>query len=166
MIVIVIGLPGSGKSYFAERLARMIRAEYVNSDRLREEMFRTRTYTDEEKNAVYNAMLAKMKEALLQKRTIVLDATFHKETKRKEFTREVAGGENIVFIEVKADENIIRERLKNRRPHSEADFNVYLLIQQQWTPLNGRHLLLESTNNNIKNMLQKAAVYLQQNHDK
>jgi predicted kinase len=129
-------------------------------------MFSSRTYTEKEKNAVYNAMLAKMKEAVLQEKSIVMDATFYKEDIRKPFIDAAGGEEKVVFIEVKADEDIIRERLKNGRPDSEADFEIYQLIKQQWEPVNGRHLLLESTNNNIENMLQKAAVYLQQHDDK
>jgi len=37
---------------------------------------------------------------------------------------------------------------------------VYKLIQKQWEPFNEQHLVLESTNNNIEEMLLKAAQYL------
>lgn len=166
MIVIVLGLPGSGKSYFAERLAGTLNAGYVNSDRLRKQMFATRMYTQQEKDSVYTAMLKKVKEALSQNRSIVLDATFHRAKTRQLFISEVNGKENILFIEVWAAEDIIRERLKNARPDSEADFEIYRLIQQQWEPLKETHLLLESSNSNIENMLQAAAAYLQQKNDK
>ena len=112
MIVIVFGLPGSGKSFFASRLAKMINADYINSDRLRKEMFKDRTYSEQEKAAIYNAMLEKMKEAINQNRNLVLDATFHKNEIRKLFIQEGEGKDDIFFIEVEADENIIRERLK------------------------------------------------------
>ena len=57
MVIIVCGLPGSGKSYFAERLAKKIDADYVNSDRLRKELFPSRTYSDREKATVYWRMV-------------------------------------------------------------------------------------------------------------
>jgi len=161
MIVIVFGLPGSGKSYFASRLAKMIDAGYVNSDRLRKEMFKKRTYSVEEKAAVYHAMLEKMKEALNKNMNLVLDATFHKTENRQPFILETEGKDGIFFIEVRADENIISQRLKKSRPDSEADFDVYRFIQQHWEPLDKQHLLLESTDENIDKMLQKAAEYLQ-----
>jgi len=146
----------------------MINAGYVNSDRLRKEMFKNRTYSAQEKAAVYNAMLEKMKEALNQNRNMVLDATFHKSETRRPFIQETEGKDGIFFIEVRADENITRERLKKSRPDSEADFEVYKFIQQHWEPLNKHHLLLllESTDENISNMLQKAAEYLQWKDDK
>lgn len=165
MIIIVCGLPGSGKSYFASRLAEMINSEYVNSDRIRKEMFRERTYTEQEKAKVYDAMLERMKEAMNQKKNLVLDATFHKKETRKPFIEKTKGKGNIFFIEVRAGENIIRERLKKSRPYSDADFEVYKLIRQQWESLKEPHLLLESNNENIEIMLQKSVDYLHLNDD-
>lgn len=166
MVVIVFGLPGSGKSYFASRLAKMIRADYINSDKLRKEMFKERTYSKQEKAAVYRKMLAKMTEAVNQNRNVVLDATFHKNDTRKTFEQEMEGKGGIYFIEVQANENIIRERLRKERPYSEADFEVYKLIRRHHEPLSDPHLLLESTDENIYDMLQKAADYLKWKDDK
>ncbi len=165
MIIIVFGLPGSGKSYFASRLAAMLKAEYVNSDRLRKEMFQQRTYSNEEKALVYKKMHEKMQRAVVEKESIVLDATFHKRETRELFTDNVQAGA-ITFIEVWATEKITEERLKQTRPDSEADFEVYKFIKQHFEPLEKDHLLLESTNDNIDNMLQEAAAYLRLNDDK
>jgi predicted kinase len=166
MIVIVFGLPGSGKSFFASRLAKMSNADYINSDRIRKDIFTNRTYSEQEKAAIYNVMLEKMKKAIHQNRNLVLDATFHKSKTRQPFIEETRGKRSVFFIEVRADENIIRERLKKDRPDSEADFEVYKLIRQQWEALNEPHLMLESTDENIDDMLQKAAAYLHLKNDK
>jgi predicted kinase len=166
MVVIVSGLPGSGKSYFASRLATTISAEYINSDRLRKEMFKERTYSNQEITAVYHSMLAKMMEAVNQNRNVVLDATFHKNDTRKLFVKEMEGKGGVYFIEVQANENIIRERLKKERPFSEAGFEVYKLVRRHREPLTNPHLLLESTDGNIDSMLQKAADYLKKKDDK
>lgn len=159
MIIFVFGLPGSGKSYFSSRLAALIDAEYVNSDRLRKEMFQKRTYSDQEKEAVYMKMLEKMQSATDLKKHLVFDATFHKNKMRKLFTDKIKEND-FTFIEVWAAESITRERLKQNRPDSDADYEVYKLIKQQWEPLEEPHLLLESTNNNIDNMLQSTLQHL------
>lgn len=166
MIVVVFGLPGSGKSYFASRLAKMINAGYINSDRLRKDMFKDRTYSEEEKAAVYKAMVDKMKEAINQNRNLVLDATFHKNETRKRLIQDTERKDDILFIEVKADENIIKERLKAERPYSEADFEVYKSIRKHYERMNEPHLILESTNKNVDYMLQKAVDYLKRKDDK
>lgn len=164
MVIIVFGLPGSGKSYFASRLAGMMQAVHINSDRLRKEMFPQRSYTDREKGVVYNEMLKKAKEAIAQNKNVVLDATFHSNEKRALFEEAIKGEARVFFIEIIADEALIMQRLKKERPESEADFEVYKKIRQQWEPLNASHLILESTNANADAMLLEAAQYLK--HDK
>jgi predicted kinase len=166
MIVIVFGLPGSGKSYFAAHLADLINADYVNSDQLRKKMFSKRSYSDTEKAAVYDEMLKEMKKAVGEGRNIVLDATFYKRRIRDKFeqNRKVRG--NIYFIEVVAREKLTRERLALTRADSEADFGVYKLIHEEWEPMERPHLVLQSTNDNLDDMLQKADAYLRANNDK
>ncbi|NNE77594.1 MAG: ATP-binding protein [Pricia sp.] len=158
MVVLVLGLPGSGKSYFAKRLAEKIHAEYVNSDQLRKLLFSKRTYSEFEKAAVYEAMLKKMNEANAKKNNVVLDATFHKKSARALFVGNTK--EKICFIEIWADESIIKERLKKVRPFSEADYEIHKQIKQEWEPLEEDHLRLKSTDKNIDDMLQRAVDYL------
>jgi predicted kinase len=130
MMIIVFGLPGSGKSYFASRLADKINADYINSDKLRRMMIDKRTYTANEKLAVYDEMLKQALEAGKKRTNIVLDATFYKNAIRKIFIGGVENGADIRFIEVRADESLIRERLKKPREYSEADFEVYKKIKK------------------------------------
>ncbi|MDP4284291.1 MAG: ATP-binding protein [Bacteroidota bacterium] len=165
MVVIVFGLPGSGKSYFASKLAKKIKADYVNSDRIRKKMFKKRTYSKEEKEAVYHKMLDMMKEDVNQNRNVILDATFHTKETRQPFMKEMERKGGIYFIEITAAENITRERLKRERPYSEADFKVYKIISSKNEPLMEPHLVLNSTNNNIKEMLEKACDYLKCKND-
>lgn len=160
MIVIVYGLPGSGKSYLASRLADSIHSAYVNSDRVRKELFAKRDYTDQEKKAVYKEMLKEMNRAIDQNYDLILDATFHQKQTRELFIKAAEGKETIFFIEVVADEAVIKERLKKERPFSEADYEVYRIISQKNEPLSEPHLILQSTNDNIDEMLQKAVAYL------
>ena len=166
MVIIVFGLPGSGKTYFASCLTKLLRSDYINSDRLRKELFKERTYSEQEIATVYNEMLVKMRAAVNQKKNLVLDATFHKNDKREPFVKEMEGKGGIYFIEVRANENLIQERLKKDRPYSEADFEVYNFIRKHWEPLNEPHLLLESTGENVDTMLQKAVDYLKWKDDK
>ena len=161
IVVIVFGLPGTGKSYFASRLAERINAEYINSDRLRKELFPERTYSDVEKEMVYREMLKKTKTALNENTNVVLDATFYKNNVRNRLLEEIKNNAEISFIEISAGEDIIKQRLQKERPYSEADFGIYKLIQQQWEPLNAPHLILSSTDYTINDMLQRAMDHLQ-----
>ncbi|MEJ7738731.1 MAG: AAA family ATPase [Chitinophagaceae bacterium] len=166
MVAIVFGLPGSGKSYFASRLAHLINAEYINSDRVRRTFPDNRTYSLNEKVLVYNKMLARMREMLKENRNLVMDATFYKSDIRRKFINEAKPNEKISFIEVRANESVISERLKETRADSEADFEVYKKIKNEWEPLYQDHLILQSTDDNIEEMLHIAQSYLHLRNDK
>lgn len=153
MIVIVFGLPGCGKTYFAGRLADEIHADLIQSDKLRKKMFDARTYSDNEKLHVYDEMMIQTKNCLKQNKNVVIDATFHRDKIRKKFIQEMP---EIFFIEIIADEQLIGERLKRKRADSEADFEVYKKIKSAWEPMHEHHLILQSGNDNIKDMLQTA----------
>ena len=114
-VVIVFGLPGTGKSYFASRLAGLTNAAYINSDRLRKELLATRTYSDKEKEIVYREILEKTKRAINENTNVVLDATFYKNDIRNRLLEEIKNSAEISFIEIRANEDIIMQRLQKRK---------------------------------------------------
>ena len=60
MIVIVFGLPGSGKSYFATRLVKKLKARYVSSDIIRKDFTFKSKYSYSAKWRMYMKMLEEM----------------------------------------------------------------------------------------------------------
>jgi predicted kinase len=166
MIIIVFGLPGSGKSYFASRLAEKINAGYISSDIVRKKMFDKRRYSSEEKLLVYDEMLRQMREAAKKHTYVVLDATFYKDDIREKFVKEAKDIYDVIFIEVRAEEYVVKKRLEKARKESEADFEVYKKIKTEWEPLSEEHLILQSTDNNIQDMLEKTSAYFHLKNDK
>lgn len=166
MIIIVFGLPGSGKSYFAMKLAKKLQARYVNSDVIRNELFAVKEYSQEEKMKVYNEMIREMKKAIQQNANIILDATFYKKSIRNKFSEAVKEfGQSIIFIEVWADQKIIIERLSRKRQYSDADYSVHLFIKEVFEPMKREHLILHSTQENIGEMMDVALKYIQIRHE-
>jgi predicted kinase len=129
-------------------------------------MVGSRTYSQEEKLLVYYEMINQMQLAVKEKKDVVLDGTFYKHSIRKFFIQKANRAGGIIFIEVRAEESLIQERLQHKRIDSEADFKVYNVIKAQWEPLGEKHLILQSTNDNITSMLQTAIDYLQLKNDK
>jgi len=158
--IAVSGLPGSGKSFFASRLAERLGAEYLSSDRIRRETVAVRTYGTAEKAAVYDLLAGRAAEALAKGRAVVVDATFHAGNARSRLRQALPPGTTVVFIEVTAREALIRQRVAGPRAFSEADFSVYLMIREAWEPLPEDHLTLESTDDNIDAMLASAIAHL------
>jgi predicted kinase len=102
-------------------------------------------------------MLNNMLDLIDKEKDVVLDASFYTNKIREPFLN--CRKTTLAIIEVWADENIIKLRLEKTRPYSEADFEVYQLLKQQWEPLEQPHLILES--GDIDNMLSRAVKYLQ-----
>ncbi|OMP75189.1 MULTISPECIES: ATP-binding protein [unclassified Chitinophaga] len=165
MVIIVTGLPGSGKSYLAVRLADELQAAYASSDRIRKKMIPNRTYSVKEKESVYDEMCNRMVAAIQAERDIVLDATFYRDSLREKFILEAGPESQIRLIEVTAAESLIKERLGQKRADSEANFHVYQQLKAQYEPIHVPHLTLVSTNNNIGEMLDSALKYIRSNHD-
>ena len=159
MIIIVCGLPGSGKSYFAQRLSQMLQAAYISSDVVRKELFRLPSYSDEEKRKVYDEMLRRISDAEYYKE-VVVDATFSEVETRQKFITETRKIATVYIVEIVADEDLIKERLAVPRQDSDADFAVYKKMKSTWPLFKEPHLVLHSTNNNIADMLDETSDYL------
>jgi predicted kinase len=161
MMIIVSGLPGSGKSYFASRLSEELSATYISSDLTRKEIDAQGQYAFEDKLNVYEEMAYGAGQQLRNGKRVVIDATFYRKEMRELFyTLAKLLDIKIVFIEIVADEEIIAERLSKPRLTSEADYSVYKFVKSQYEALDREHLVIESTNDNIEGMLMKAVDYI------
>lgn len=160
MTIIVFGLPGSGKSVFAEALAEKKSATYLNSDRIRQNFQRENLYGKMAKMHVYEEMKTMTVDALNHGEMVVVDATFYREYLREWFTLDLPG--KSFFIEIYADESVIRSRLSSKRLYSDADFEVYQKIKSFFEPMQKPHLMLDSSHSTIEEMLRFGEDYLLQ----
>lgn len=166
-IILVTGLPGSGKSYFARRLAGRLGAEHINSDAVRKVMGAAGKYSFEDKLLVYTQMAKMAERCLNEHKRVVVDATFYHPAMRNMFlSLAERHAVDIYFIQITAKETLIEERLRKPREDSEADFQVYKSIRDQLQQMTNPHLKLESTNDNIESMLDEAIAYTSGRHDR
>lgn len=154
-IVLVGGLPGSGKSFFASRLAEAAGAIYLSSDKLRKTMAASGKYTRADKLAVYRALALRTEETREKNTWVVVDATFSHRDMRNIFL-DLAARLFVpcVFIWLYADEALIKQRLGKPRPDSEADYAVYETLRDQCEAIETPHTTLESTSDNIDTLLE------------
>lgn len=166
LAILIAGLPGSGKTYFAKRLAPALGAAYFSTDIMRKTKAPDRTYTHAEKTSVYHELLDRFQHALRSAQTVVMDATFYREDIRDEFERAAkAAMARVVWIEVRADEALIRTRLAQPREDSDADFTVYQKLKAEYEPITQPHLVLYSDHNDVAAMITQAQAWIQQTHD-
>lgn len=73
-LILLVGLSGSGKSTFAQKLAKEEKAIIISSDAIREEVFNN--YEDQEHNAeVFQIYHKRIRKALNNKQNVIADAT-------------------------------------------------------------------------------------------
>jgi predicted kinase len=166
MIVAVFGLPGSGKTFLAAQLAVRIKGPHISSDIVRQTMFQNGQYDEQSKLEVYQKMFAMAETAHRKQKPVVMDATFFKAQVRQLLQEKAVQWHTpLYFIEVRASEQVIKQRLREKRPDSDADFQVYLTIKQAFEPLNEAHLILYSDTEKLSDMLHKALEYICYTHE-
>jgi predicted kinase len=161
MLILVFGLPGSGKTYFASHLAKRLNAVHLSSDIVRQETGAWNKYSTASKESVYDALFEETRRNVLSGNTVVVDATFYRKKHRDKFIKEAKRlAVRCKLIEVRAMEKTIRQRVSKPRADSQADFEVYKKIKGEFEPVTEDHLVLFSDKGDISAMLVKAAAYL------
>lgn len=124
---IVCGLPGTGKSTFAERIRDIFDISLFQSDRLRRELpeygehtgpvrFGEGIYKPALRGRVYGLLLARAQEELKKGASVVLDATFSSRKWRGEAVRLAEDLDaSLFFVECACGKAVMLERLGRRR---------------------------------------------------
>lgn len=162
MLILITGLPGAGKSTFALALAATNGAVHLNTDRVRAKLGLRGHYDAESKQKVYTCLLDMLESHLQAGEDAIVDATLYQHAIRTPFTDMAAKYHTPVkWIEIRAKESDIRKRLENKRPFSEADFQVYLQLKKVYEPLLFPHLVLQSDNRPMNELVAEALTYLE-----
>src|SRR3990172_5910223 len=75
VLVVVSGLPGTGKSYFCQRLAERLPFLILETDALRRRLFSRPSYRPGESQRLFAAVHGLLEELLEQGISVLLDAT-------------------------------------------------------------------------------------------
>lgn len=163
-IIMITGLPGTGKSTFAKALAEATGGKHLNTDIIRDALGKRGQYDTDTKIAIYAEMLRQTALLLEKDYNVVVDGTFYQKKLRQPYIALAQKyGATVHWMEISADESIIRTRVNGRREHSEADFDVYLKIKSQYENLEAPHLDLRSDKLSVSEMVEKAKAYLKIN---
>jgi len=153
-LVVLCGLPRTGKSTLARRLAGFLDAEVLSSDAVRLSAFPPETtdpktrYAEEVSAEVYRRLRLEAETNLQKGRSVVLDATSLLIEGRRDLV-EVSRktGAPLLFISCSADEETVARRAEGGQRDlgdvSEADFAVYRRMKEQMNAQPDRFALPE-----------------------
>jgi predicted kinase len=137
-LVVVMGLPGVGKSHCARLLCARLGAAHLASDELRSRLFIAPSYADEENRVVFAAATAIADALLGDGHRVVVDAT-NLIARNRAATVAAARrrGIPVIYVRITAPDADARVRLASRRSarapedHSEADERIYERMRAQ-----------------------------------
>jgi hypothetical protein len=152
-LVVTVGLPGSGKSTFARRLARETGATVLESDALRRLLFGIPVYSALESRRLFEAINASARELLEHGRDVIIDATNVRESDRLPiYALAEATGSRLLLLSFTADSPVIESRLRARSSgthvtdSSTAGLAIYHMLAERAEPLTREHWIIDTTN--------------------
>jgi aminoglycoside phosphotransferase family enzyme/predicted kinase len=138
-LLLVAGLPGSGKSALARGLAEqagflVIRSDVVRKELAAQSQYQDNLYTPQWTERTYAECARQAEEYLFEGKRVLVDATFREESKRRSFLELATRcGVPGAILVCRAETETIRRRLAGRRGDaSDADWSVYREMTATW----------------------------------
>lgn len=159
VFIALTGLPGTGKSYFTQRLAEKLPLAVLESDALRKALFPQPKYTWWESARLFRACYYLIEELLDSGISVIMDATNLSERNRKKLYN-IAEQAKVKFILVKvvAPSKLVKERLEKRisdqLTQSDADWRVYQAMKPKVEKIRLKHYVVD-TSKDIEPIINK-----------
>ena len=114
-LILLYGLPGSGKSFFARQASDLLHIPHISSDRIRYELFEKPTYSKEEQTIVLNLMYMMLEEYAKLGLSAIFDVSINKLQDRRAI-RDLARKYNMtpLLVWLQADTESCFFRAKSR----------------------------------------------------
>ncbi len=158
-LIVVSGLPGTGKTYFCTQLAERLPFVILESDALRKTLFPLPSYSPNESSHLFRA-IHRLIETLLKKGiSLILDATNLSEQNR-EYLYSIAEhlDAKLILVRVEAPSQVVYERLKTRlenpKGKSDAEWTVYQRMKPSVQKIRRNHYAVD-TSRDITPVLDK-----------
>ena len=153
VLVMLTGLPGTGKSNLARQLAEVLPFAIVESDQVRKILFPQCEYTGEESRWVHRTCHALMDKLLLKGVRVIYDATNLHERHRELVYRLADGMEvKLIVVKVVSPEAVASQRLRDRQGDvkddddvSDADVKVYRRMSRSVDPIRRSHVVVDTS---------------------
>ncbi|HET6622427.1 MAG TPA: ATP-binding protein [Candidatus Saccharimonadales bacterium] len=125
LMIVMTGLPGSGKSFFADQFAETFKAPLISADKLRQIVAPSASFSREENQVIHQLTVNQLGQVLKTQKTVIFDGLANGRSERAELSRMAkAAGYRLLIIWVQVDEaSALRRSVQpNRRTkHFDSD---------------------------------------------
>ncbi len=160
-LIVVSGLPGTGKSYFCSELAERLPFLILESDALRKTLFSSPSHSRQESSRLFQVSHLLIQKLLERGIPVILDATNLAEGHRERLYNIAERlGVKLILVRVEAPPEVVRERLKARQQgadpenRSDADWEVYQRMKPTVEKIRRNHFAVD-TSRDITPVLDK-----------
>jgi predicted kinase len=152
-LLIMVGLPGTGKSSVVESLQKSLPCVVISTDGVRGYVRNSPVYTAAEMALVYEACYSLIEKRLKQGQRVVFDASNSLQS-RRDYLTGIANrcGAPVTICSVQASQEAIQQRLyqringaRRKTDMSDADWTVYKWMVETQEPVVGPHLIVDTT---------------------
>lgn len=149
--VVVSGLPGTGKSYFSNKLAERLPFVVLESDALRKTLFLSPNYGAAESARLFQAIHLLIERLLKKGIPLILDATNLSERYRERlYSIADRLDVKLILVSVEAPPEVIQERLTRpaaatSRSSSDAGWEVYQRMKLTAEKIRRRHYVVDTS---------------------
>jgi predicted kinase len=161
VIIMLNGLPGTGKSYLAGKLSERLPFMIVESDAVRKELFPKPSYSARENANVFNAVHYLIEDLLQNNTSVIFDATNLEEKHRKTVYKIAERtGARLILVEVEAPPELVQKRLKARLlkrdsdDYSDATWAIYQKMKRTAEKISRPHYTV-NTGGDITPIIEK-----------
>ncbi|MCD5413235.1 MAG: ATP-binding protein [Dehalococcoidia bacterium] len=161
-LIVLSGLPGTGKSYISRKLAERLPCVILSSDTMRRALFPSPVFNAGENQRLFAAMHILIEDLLRKNVAILLDATNLVERHRERLYCIIDRLRvKIIILRVEAPPEVVQERLQARMAmdntspdSSDADFGVYLRMKTNKQRIRRQHFAVD-TSRDIAPVIEK-----------
>lgn len=152
VLLVMVGVPGTGKSYFVRRLADRIPLAVVQTDQIRRQLVTKPTYSQEENRRVFSIAHREIGRLLRAGKSVAFDATNLYERRRLALYRIAERyGARLVIVRTVAPDEVVAERLQMRLrgadpvDMSEAGWDVYSRMKGEFEEIRRPHIVVDTS---------------------
>lgn len=132
LVIMVIGFPGAGKSFFARHFSMTYGAAVVSFDRLQFELFNKALFSSQELDLLRRIMGYQMEELFKTKRSFIVDGSCNTKAERTAIEEKAQKlGYDTLTIWIQTEETTAMTRATKRKPRKPDDrYNPAITPQQ------------------------------------
>lgn len=151
-LIVVSGLPGTGKSFFCRKLVERLPFRILGSDALRRILFPAPQYDEHENRRLFSACHVLIEDLLRKGIPVIFDATNLLEHHREYLYRAAdRAGAKLILVWVEAPPELVRQRLLAREAaaipqyDSEAGWEIYNKMKPRGEKISRAHLVVDTS---------------------